>query len=144
MLSITTISDESRGGGEPQSPPLRPFDPLRVVIAAFPGSVWIVRVRGALRRAGLDDERVLVIDPTAAGRRRRSSSPHLEVVAPNALVAFEDLGDADLETSCLDLLDDGHQLVVVLSETFRQRGRVEEILAELGGVVLGPEGRTYP
>jgi hypothetical protein len=66
------------------------------------------------------------------------------VVAPNALVAFEDLGDADLETSCLDLLDDGHQLVVVLSETFRQRGRVEEILAELGGVVLGPEGRTYP
>jgi hypothetical protein len=34
--------------------------------------------------------------------------------------------------------------MVVLSETFRQRGRVEEILAELGGVVLGPEGRTYP
>ncbi len=116
----------------------RPSDPLRTVVAAFRDPEAFSRARRELTLYGLR-HRLDVVVP------RRGASPGRERPTlngkPSGLGA---IGSPRLRERCLELLRDQQLLVIAVARILPERGKIEEIFAEHGGLVLGSDGRIYP
>lgn len=129
------------GGPDPSAK--QRFDALRVVVAAFRDISHAMIARRPLALAGVTSDHLFHLPRRAAeGWSPGGPPPGLPQDRCGAAVGAY-LEDSDLAERCRDWLREGRLVMAVLAPTFPKRDEVADALAEVGGVVLGPSGKTF-
>ena len=142
---MTWAMTEAQAPGDTIRQPTDRFDPLRVVIATFSTRHAASRACQVLRSYDVGSSGIVEILPPFGSEPAHARGFDSRSRDGACLAAVREyLADDKLARRCRDWLADGRAVVGILASSFPDRDRIQELLAELGGLVLGPDGKTYP